>query len=62
MYAIRSYYVSKLEALEPKCSGAGGSVSVLIRANSRDLGGFTVRRLLPSARARRVGPFVFFDA
>ncbi len=24
-------------------------------------GGFTVKRLLPHAKARRVGPFVFFD-
>ena len=30
--------------------------------HSRDLGGgFTVRRLLPSANRRSVGPFVFFD-
>jgi redox-sensitive bicupin YhaK (pirin superfamily) len=28
---------------------------------SHDLGGFTVRRLLPNARRRSVGPFVFFD-
>ena len=29
---------------------------------TRDLGdGFTVRRALPDARRRNVGPFVFFD-
>lgn len=28
---------------------------------TRDLGGFEVRRALPSARRRMVGPFVFFD-
>jgi redox-sensitive bicupin YhaK (pirin superfamily) len=27
----------------------------------RDIGGFEVRRLLPSAERRNVGPFVFFD-
>ena len=27
----------------------------------RDLGGFTVRRALPSAHRRMVGPFIFFD-
>jgi redox-sensitive bicupin YhaK (pirin superfamily) len=26
-----------------------------------DLGGFTVERVLPNARRRSVGPFVFFD-
>jgi redox-sensitive bicupin YhaK (pirin superfamily) len=34
----------------------------LLSAHSKDLGGgFTVRRLLPSATRRAVGPFVFFD-
>ncbi|MEO5843374.1 MAG: pirin family protein [Caldimonas sp.] len=33
-----------------------------LRPHARDLGGgFTVRRLLPSADRRAVGPFVFFD-
>ena len=34
----------------------------LIQPHAKDLGGgFTVRRLLPSALCRAVGPFVFFD-
>lgn len=34
----------------------------LLTAHSKDLGGgFTVRRLLPAAQVRAVGPFVFFD-
>ncbi|MCY7314355.1 MAG: pirin family protein [Rubrivivax sp.] len=34
----------------------------LIRPHTKDLGGgFTVRRLLPSAQRQAVGPFVFFD-
>jgi redox-sensitive bicupin YhaK (pirin superfamily) len=36
-------------------------VTALIEPRSRDLGGFSVRRVLPAARARTVGPFVFFD-
>ena len=33
----------------------------LVEGKLRDLGGFTVRRILPSAGHRAVGPFVFFD-
>jgi len=33
----------------------------LFEPKVHDLGGFQVRRLLPQLRARRVGPFVFFD-
>src|ERR1700752_2764338 len=35
---------------------------IRLHSHSKDLGdGFTVRRLLPAAGARAVGPFVFFD-
>jgi redox-sensitive bicupin YhaK (pirin superfamily) len=38
------------------------SVDLLIVPRLRDLGdGFTVRRVLPYAKRRHVGPFVFFD-
>ncbi len=38
------------------------SVDMLITPRTRDLGeGFTVRRVLPYAKRRHVGPFVFFD-
>jgi redox-sensitive bicupin YhaK (pirin superfamily) len=33
----------------------------LIEPHEKDLGDFTVRRLLPAAQQRSVGPFVFFD-
>jgi redox-sensitive bicupin YhaK (pirin superfamily) len=33
----------------------------LIEPHDRDLGSFTVRRLLPSAQRQAVGPFIFFD-
>ncbi len=33
----------------------------LLEARPRDLGGFSVRRLLPTAELQSVGPYVFFD-
>lgn len=36
-------------------------VDLVIRARPRDLGGFSVRRVLPFHRRRSVGPFVFLD-
>jgi len=37
------------------------AIAKLIEGRPRDLGGFSVTRLLPSPRQRMVGPFVFFD-
>jgi hypothetical protein len=37
------------------------SVELSIEARPRDLGGFSVRRVLPSPKRRLVGPFTFFD-
>jgi hypothetical protein len=34
---------------------------MIITARDRDLGGFSVRRILPYATHRMVGPFIFFD-
>lgn len=36
-------------------------LELIIRAREKDLGGFSVRRFLPFASHRMVGPFVFFD-
>lgn len=36
-------------------------VSIVIEPRARDVGGFDVRRVLPVARRRSVGPFIFFD-
>lgn len=36
-------------------------IEILIKPRKRDLGGFFVRRVLPDARRRTVGPFIFFD-
>lgn len=38
-----------------------GSIEQLLTSRERDLGGFAVRRLLPAAQRRLVGPFIFFD-
>ena len=38
-----------------------GVLELLIEPRPRDLGGFEVRRVLPYAKRRMVGPFVFFD-
>lgn len=47
---------------EPACTDAdSAAVELVIEPRSRDLGGFSVRRLLPAARRRMVGPFIFFD-
>jgi len=40
---------------------AGGLIDTIIRPRERDIGEFTVRRVLPAASRRMVGPFVFFD-
>ena len=37
------------------------AIELVIVPRSADLGGFSVRRALPSTRRRMVGPFIFFD-
>jgi redox-sensitive bicupin YhaK (pirin superfamily) len=34
---------------------------LILKPHARDLGGFTVQRLLPSLPAKMIGPFIFFD-
>ncbi|HEU4617754.1 MAG TPA: pirin family protein [Gammaproteobacteria bacterium] len=53
--------MSTLPDFEPICKGQGGAVELTIEPRVRDLGGFTVRRVLPCASRRMVGPFIFFD-
>jgi len=51
-----------LPANEPVCLHAeSAGIELLIQARLRDIGGFAVRRVLPSAARRRIGPFVFYD-
>jgi redox-sensitive bicupin YhaK (pirin superfamily) len=37
------------------------SIAHVLKPKPRDLGSFMVRRVLPSAETRMVGPFIFFD-
>ncbi len=46
----------------PDCPTAdAASLETLIIPRARDLGGFEVRRALPSPKRQMVGPFIFFD-
>jgi redox-sensitive bicupin YhaK (pirin superfamily) len=38
-----------------------GSIELVLDAHPRDLGGFAVRRALPSMHRRMIGPFIFLD-
>jgi redox-sensitive bicupin YhaK (pirin superfamily) len=42
-------------------SSAPSAISHVLEGAARDLGGFSVRRILPSLAKRTLGPFVFFD-
>ncbi len=53
--------MSHTNANEPACSEVHGAIALRVKPHEKDLGGFTVRRILPSAERRTVGPFVFFD-
>jgi redox-sensitive bicupin YhaK (pirin superfamily) len=37
------------------------AIELMVIPNSKDVGGFEVRRALPTAKRRLVGPFIFFD-
>ena len=47
----------------PDCEeqAPGTATSLILRPKSKDIGGFSVRRALPSRERRTVGPFIFFD-
>ncbi|MFN3987246.1 MAG: pirin family protein [Rhodocyclaceae bacterium] len=49
--------------LEQECdvTQGCGAVELIIQPRDTDLGGFSVRRALPNARRRMVGPWLFFD-
>lgn len=53
--------MSYFTADEPGCTESSGSIELIIEPRERDLGGFGVRRVLPSRERRMVGPFAFFD-
>ena len=51
------------EVFDQKCVCPAGckAIELLIEPRDRDLGGFSVRRVLPVKERRMVGPWVFFD-
>lgn len=55
--------MSRIDDLDPVPGDAFScdAVEQVIVPRARDLGGFEVRRALPSARRQMVGPFIFFD-
>jgi redox-sensitive bicupin YhaK (pirin superfamily) len=55
--------MSWLSAEEPEASSVAScrALEGVIVPRPRDIGGFEVRRVLPSAERQSVGPFVFFD-
>ncbi|WP_417770917.1 pirin family protein [Stappia sp.] len=46
---------------QPGDAGACDLIDMVIVPRARDLGGFEVRRALPSPKRQMVGPFIFFD-
>ena len=51
-------------AIDPKCEELAedtSAIETVIVPRARDLGGFEVRRALPSSSRQMVGPFIFFD-
>lgn len=53
--------MSYADAIAPKCTSTAGSIELRVEPKEKNIGDFTVRRVLPSAERRAVGPFVFFD-
>lgn len=51
------------KSVEASCQLAGScsTVTKIIQPREKDLGGFSVRRLLPVAGQQMVGPWIFFD-
>lgn len=52
-----------VEAFDQDCTRPAGcqAVELLIEPRDADLGGFSVRRVLPTRQRRMVGPWIFFD-
>ena len=46
---------------QPGDTWACDAIDMVIVPRARDLGGFSVRRALPSSQRQMVGPFIFFD-
>lgn len=46
---------------ECEISQACGAIDMIIQPRDKDLGGFSVRRVLPTIERKMVGPWIFFD-
>lgn len=46
---------------QPGDAFASDQIELMVIPNARDIGNFQVRRALPTAKRRLVGPFIFFD-
>ncbi|MER8430313.1 pirin family protein [Mesorhizobium caraganae] len=46
---------------EPGDAFASDQIELMVIPNAKDIDGFQVRRALPTAKRRLVGPFIFFD-
>jgi redox-sensitive bicupin YhaK (pirin superfamily) len=55
--------MSWMPTREPECDAmiADDGIEMLIQPRLRDLGGFSVSRILPALERKTVGPFIFFD-
>lgn len=53
--------MSRLDAPDPDGRAAAGAIETVIVPRTGDIGGFAVRRALPSRHRRMVGPFIFLD-
>ncbi|WP_323751040.1 pirin family protein [Marinobacter sp.] len=53
----------RTEVLDQECLKPDGcqTIDLLIETRQKDLGGFKVRRVLPTIKRRMVGPWIFFD-
>lgn len=49
--------IDECETTEKPCDG----IDLVLKPGVKDLGGFSVRRTLPSRHQRKVGPWIFFD-
>lgn len=47
--------------LQEELPGACSAIELMIQPKQTDLGGFSVRRALPTGKQRMVGPWIFFD-
>ncbi len=56
MTNLGSVFEQRCDAVQ-SCS----AIELLIRPRDRDLGGFSVRRVLPTKERKMVGPWIFFD-